>query len=190
MNASALSPAAITLLTILKARGYERRAEPFQLSSGGTSHDYVDCRSALAAGDALQAAAEAVLDVIGASGVRYDAVGGMTMGADPIAHAVAVVGGTSWFSVRKEAKGHGKGKRVEGAAIGAGTPVVVVDDVTSTGGAIVKTLDALDEVGADVVLATVLLDRGPAARAVIEARGVRYVPVLTWDDFGIEPILL
>lgn len=152
------------------------------------SHDYVDCRAALAGGDALRAAATAVLEVITAADVSYVAVGGMTMGADPISHAVAVLGDTPWFSVRKEAKGHGAARRIEGAQVGVGTQVVVVDDVSSTGGAIIKTLDALDEVGAEVVLATVLLDRGPAARAAIEARGIRYMPVLTHVEFGIDPI--
>jgi len=182
------TPAAAALLTILRERGYERREQAFALSSGGMSHDYVDCRAALAGGDALHAAAVAVLEVIAAADVSYAAVGGMTMGADPIAHAIAIVGETRWFSVRKETKEHGAGRRLEGAEVVAGTRVVVVDDVSSTGGAIIKTLDALDEVGAEVVLATVLLDRGPAARAAVEARGIRYAPVLTHVEFGIDPI--
>ena len=172
----------------LKARGYERREEAFRLSSGGMSHDYVDCRRALADGGLLRLAGEVVADLIEAEGIAYDAVGGLTMGADPIAHAVALVTGGEWFSVRKEAKGHGQGRRVEGAEVGPGTRVVLVDDVVTTGRAIIDACDAVQEVKADIVLAVTLLDRSGKADSALADRGVRHVPVATWVDFGIDQL--
>jgi orotate phosphoribosyltransferase len=172
----------------LRARGYERRPEPFTLSSGGTSQDYVDCRRALADGTVLRLAGEVVADVIGEAGVEYDAVGGLTMGADPIAHAVALVTGHEWFSVRKEAKGHGQGRRVEGAEIGPGVRVVLVDDVITTGRAIIDACDAVLDAKADIVLAVTLLDRSGKADAALADRGVRHIPVATWTEFGIDRI--
>jgi len=173
---------------LLLERAYVRRAEPFKLSAGGWSHDYVDCRRALANGDALQLVGEAVAAAARDAGVEYEAVGGMTMGADPIAHAVALVAGTRWFSVRKEAKGHGREKLIEGADVGSGTRVLVVDDVVSTGRSLLLALDAIDAVGARPVLAVTLLDRGESTAKALADRGVAYAPLTTYRDLGIEPI--
>src|SRR5438270_11064124 len=100
----ALSEQARAELTeMVRCSGYERRDEPFQLSSGGWSHDYVDGKFAIANGDVLRRVCEAAIDVIGES---FDAVGGPTMGADALAHGMALLSGAAWFSVRKEPKGH------------------------------------------------------------------------------------
>src|SRR5580700_10137279 len=105
------------LAAMVLARGYERREEPFQLSSGGTSRDYVDGKFALATGDALRRVCAAVIARVGEP---FEAVGGPTMGADALAHGVALLSGTAWFSVRKEAKGHGRGAWIEGARLAPG----------------------------------------------------------------------
>jgi orotate phosphoribosyltransferase len=146
------------LAELVKARGYEYRAEPFQLTSGGTSHDYVDGKHAVASGRDLRTVAEAA---IAAVEVAFDAVGGPTMGADALAHAMALLTGAGWFSIRKEPKGHGRNAWVEGTRLADGQRVVVVEDVVSTGGSLLKGVDRLRELGVEVVAATAILDRSP-----------------------------
>ena len=85
------------LAALVRAHGYEHREEPFRLTSGGWSHDYVDGKHAVATGEALRAASEAVIDL---AGTDYTAVGGPTMGADALAHGVSVLSGVGWFSHR------------------------------------------------------------------------------------------
>ncbi len=177
------------LLLVVANRGYERRDEPFALSSGGFSHDYVDLRRAVARGPDLELAARAVLEALGSVSVVFDAIGGMTMGADPVAHAVALLSGRDWFSVRKLPKGHGRGQRIEGAALGPGRAAVLFEDTVSTGSSILSAYDAIVESGADVVAACTLLDRGDAAAERFAALGITYVPILTYSDLDIEPIL-
>lgn len=176
------------LLAVVRDRGYTRREEPFQLSSGGSSHDYVDLRRALARGEDLALAARAVLERLAERGIELDAIGGMTMGADPVAHAVAVIGGAEWFSVRKAVKEHGRGRRVEGAELSAGRQVVVFEDTVSTGGSAVEAVEVVRETGAEVVLACTLLDRGEDARPRFEGLGVPYTALLDYRDLGIEPL--
>ena len=176
------------IMRLIEEFGYERREQPFQLSSGEWSRDYFDGKRALGSGDSLRLAAECVVAVASDAGITFDAVGGLTMGADPIAHAVAVVSGTEWFSVRKQAKQHGKQQLIEGAHIGAGTRVLLVDDVVTTGSSILKALDAVEEAGATVTLAVSLVERGNQSRRRLSERGVRYAPITTYEDFGIEPV--
>lgn len=174
-----------SLVELLRRHGYERRDEPFQLSSGAWSHDYVDGKYAIATGPALREASQAVVDIFGDS---FDAVGGPTMGADALAHGVALLSGRGWFSVRKEAKGHGRGTWVEGIRLGAGDRVLMVEDVVSTGGSLLKAVDKIAELGVKVAGATALLDRSPAVARRFEDAGIRWEPLLTWTDLGIEPL--
>ncbi|HLI24169.1 MAG TPA: orotate phosphoribosyltransferase [Acidimicrobiales bacterium] len=178
-------PPTRALADLLLRRGYERRPEPFQLTSGGTSHDYVDGKYAVADGATLRQVAEAVLAVIGSD---FDAIGGPTMGADALAHAVAVVGGVEWFSVRKEPKGHGRRAWVEGARLEPGARVVVVEDVTSTGASLLRAVDRVAQLGVEVVAATALLDRSPRVARAFAERGIPWKPLLVWSDIGIEPL--
>lgn len=173
------------LAELVRDKGYERRAEPFQLTSGGTSHDYVDGKHAVAGGADLRRVAEAV---VAAVDVAFDVVGGPTMGADAIAHAVAVLTGVGWCSIRKEPKGHGRGAWVEGTRLEPGARVLAVEDVVSTGGSLLRGVERLRELGAEVVAATALLDRSPEVARRLGAAGVRWVPLLTWEDLGIEPL--
>jgi orotate phosphoribosyltransferase len=169
----------------VRARGYERRQEPFRLSSGGWSHDYVDGKYALAGGEALRLACQAVIDLVGEA---FDAVGGPTMGADALAHGVALLSGADWFSVRKEPKGHGRQAWVEGARLPEGARVVFVEDVVSTGGSLLRAIDRVLELGAVPVAAVTLVDRGPAVGRRFAERGIRYESLLTWADIGIDPL--
>lgn len=176
------------VVSLLRARGYVRREQAFQLSSGKWSHDYVDGKRALAAGADLRVAAEAVVHLAASLGVAFDAVGGLTMGADPLAHAVAVVSGASWFSVRKEAKAHGRQRLIEGAEVGPGIRALLVEDVVSTGGSLLRALEAVEAAGATVVLATTLLDRGDLVGPALAARNVRWAPLATYRELAIAPI--
>jgi|SRR5579872_6656787 len=176
------------LLELVREKGYERRDEPFPLSSGGVSRDYVDLRRAVAAGPDLELAARSVARRLAEEGVEFDVIGGMTMGADPVAHAVALVTGRSWFSVRKAAKEHGRRQRIEGASLRPGMRAVVMEDTVSTGRSLFEAMDVVAETGAEIVAAVTLLSRGEGAVRRCSERGVRFVPLLTYRDLGIEPL--
>lgn len=175
------------LLDVVRERAYRRLPEPVRLASGQMSRDFVDAKRGLARGPDLALACETILAVVDAHGVEFDAVGGLTLGADQFAHGVAIVGGRSWFVVRKERKGRGTDQRVEGAEI-HGVGVLLVDDVVSTGGSIRQAREVVTAAGADVRFATTLVDRGESARRFFDEVGVPYEPVLTYEDLGIEPI--
>ena len=173
---------------LILAEGYERRDAPFQLASGEWSRDYIDCRRALSGGASLRLVAEAIIAIAHERGATFDLVGGLTMGADPLAHAIAILAEKRWFSVRKEAKGHGKQNLIEGAPVGPSSRVLLVEDVVTTGGSILRALDAVQAARANVVLAVCVVDRGERAGAELAARGVAYEPVLTYGDLEIEPV--
>jgi orotate phosphoribosyltransferase len=173
------------LAELVRTCGYEYRDPPFQLTSGGWSHDYVDGKHAIARGEGLRQACQAVIDSVG---VQFDAVGGPTMGADALAHGVALLSGAGWFSVRKEPKGHGRQAWVEGARLAAGDRVVMVEDVVSTGASLLRAVDRIRELDVEVVAATALLDRSPAVAERFAAAGVAWAPLLTWADLDIQPL--
>jgi orotate phosphoribosyltransferase len=177
-----------SVITIVKEHGLEHREEPFRLTSGELSHDYMDGKKALARGDHLRTACEAIVALAADEGLEFDAVGGMTLGADSFSHVIAVLTGKPWFVVRKQAKEHGTTRRIEGAALGPGTRVLLIDDVATTGGSILAALDAVRDAGATVALAVTLVDRGEQAAPKFAARGVRYRPLLTYRDLGIAPV--
>ncbi len=120
-----------------------------------------------------------------------DAVGGMTMGADPIAVATALVAadaGSSLasFSIRKRVKDHGIGGRLVGP-IAAGSRVVVLEDTTTTGAALAEAVGALREAGVEIVKAVALIDRSRGATSErMEVLGIPYVAIVTPRDLGVE----
>ena len=181
-------PLRTKLFEIIRDRGYTHQIEPFRLSSGGMSHDYVDMRRAVARGEDLALAAQAVTEVLDAAKLEFEAIGGMTMGADPVAHAVALIARTNWFSVRKAEKDHGAKRRIEGAEIKAGTPVVAFEDTISTGRSVFEAIDVLETAGARVAAVCTLLDRGEKARIELDRRSIPYLALYTYRDLGIEPI--
>ncbi|HTW99261.1 MAG TPA: orotate phosphoribosyltransferase, partial [Acidimicrobiales bacterium] len=187
-RASAGQPDRERLCRVILERGYHRSEKPFMLSSGGTSRDYVDLRRALSRGPDLGLAAALVVELALERVGHLDAAGGLTMGADPLAHAVALLAGCDWFSVRKQAKSHGGGRRIEGADLGPGRDVLLLEDTVSTGTSILAALDAVRETGARVVLACAVLDRADVAEDAFATRGVPFVSLLTYRDLGIEPL--
>ena len=174
------------IIDIVRQRGLLRLPEPVVLASGELSRDFIDGKAALSRGDDLKLACEAILENVG--DVEFDAVGGLTMGADQFAHVIAVLAGTQWFVVRKEPKGRGTNKVVEGAKVGEGWRVLLVDDVVTTGDSIQKAHDAIVAVGAVVVAAATLVDRGDIAAQYFREREIPYAPVVTYRDLGIEPV--
>ena len=166
------------------------RTGDFTLASGKKSDLYVDCRvTALDSKGAHwigEAGWELVLGEIEAKGLEVDAIGGMTMGADPISLVVGMASANhdkalQVFTVRKEPKGHGRGKQIEGN-FQEGDKVIVVDDVITTGGSTLKAIEAIRAAGGEVVFCLVLVDREEGGRAAIEADGVPVVSLFTRSE--------
>ena len=155
-----MSDARQELLEMLAQKSF--RLGEFQLSSGGTSDYYVDCRTTTLDARGAQLVGEVFLQEIREQGWEADAIGGLTMGADPIVVAVAVTSGTlNGFLVRKAEKQHGTGQRIEGFRE-KGARVVIVDDVCTTGSSTVQAIEAAREFGFEVVGAMCLVERQDA----------------------------
>ena len=173
---------------LIRTRGYEHREEPFKLASGQLSHDYIDGKFAVETGERLAIVSRAVADLATRHGIEFDAVGGLTMGADPLAHGVAMVTGKAWFSVRKEQKQRGREQWVEGTRLQPGTRVLLVDDVISTGGSTALAFDRIEPLGVVVTGVIPMVDRGDVAAKLFAERNVPFVALVTYHDLGIEPI--
>ncbi|HEV7742208.1 MAG TPA: orotate phosphoribosyltransferase [Pseudolysinimonas sp.] len=167
----------------------------FTLTSGKKATYYIDLRKVSldhrVAPLIGQVMVDLIADVRGADGRRVDAVGGLTMGADPVAAAVlhqGVARGLTYdaFVVRKEPKDHGRGKQVEGPDL-AGKSVIVLEDTSTTGGSPLKAIEALLKVGAEIAAVAVVVDRATGAREVIEGAGYRYLAAIDLHDLGLEP---
>jgi orotate phosphoribosyltransferase len=146
------------------------------LSSGATADYYVDLRRVTLDGAAAPLVGQVMLDLV--ADLQPDAVGGLTMGADPVAtamlHAAAARGQRlDAFVVRKEGKAHGLQRRIEGPDV-AGRRVVAVEDTSTTGGSALTAVAALREAGADVLAVAVIVDRDTGARERVEAEGLPY----------------
>ncbi len=175
------------LLEILKTKGLLELPEPVKLSSGAMSRFFLDGKKALAQGADLALASQCLLDLAEANGVEFDAVGGLTLGADQFAHGVAVVGDKEWFVVRKQPKGRGTDKYVEGAALD-GKRVLLVDDVITTGDSSLIAKERIDAEGGTVVMASTLAARSDRPAENFGAAGVTFVPLFTYDDLGIPAV--
>src|SRR5437899_4842085 len=148
------------LLRLLASKSF--RLGQFKLSSGGTSDYYIDCRTTTLAAKGARLTGQVVLDEIRNRGWKPRAIGGLTMGADPIVVAVSVVSGElDGFLVRKAEKQHGTGQRIEGFRK-KGAKVVIVDDVCTTGASTVQAIEAAREFGFEVVGAMCLVEREEA----------------------------
>ncbi|HUR22420.1 MAG TPA: phosphoribosyltransferase family protein [Acidimicrobiales bacterium] len=178
------------LMGIIRERGLVHFDEPVGLASGGFSRDFIDTKRALARGSDLRKACVAVIELVDQMGVQFGAIGGLTMGADKVAHGVSVVidGDIEWFSVRKQAKERGTRKRIEGAELGPGMEVLLVEDVVTRGGSIADALQAIRETGATVVAAVSIVDRGELGRRLFEHERIPYQPLFTFADLMIEPV--
>lgn len=161
----------------------------FTLTSGAKATYYIDLRKVSLDHRVAPLIGDVMVDLI-ADIPDISAVGGLTMGADPIASAVlhrGVIAGKTYdaFVVRKEPKDHGRGKQVEGPDL-EGKRVVVLEDTSTTGGSPLAAAKALEKVGAIVVAVAVVVDRNTGAREVIEAAGYQYLAALGLKELGLE----
>jgi orotate phosphoribosyltransferase len=159
---------------------------PVTLSSGQQANWYIDLRRVLLDGRAAPVAGRVMLDVT--ADLAFDAVGGLTLGADPVAtamlHAAAARGRKlDAFVVRKAEKAHGLQRRIEGPDV-TGRRVLAVEDTSTTGGSVLTAVDALQEAGAEVVGVAVVVERG--ARARIAERGLTYLPAFELADLDLS----
>lgn len=175
------------LVKIVQEHGHLHFPEPVQLASGDWTNDFIDTNKALAQGPDLRLAVAALLELVAEMEIQFDALGGLTMGADKFAHGVAMVTDAAWFSVRKKAKERGTRKRIEGAELGPGTSVLLVDDVVTRGDSIADALHAIRETGATVVGAVSLVDRGHFGEALFQREMIPYRSLVTYADLGINP---
>lgn len=157
------------------------------LASGKEADYYVDMRRVTLDGAASPVVGRVMNDLV--SDLDFDAVGGLTLGADPVAtamlHASAAAGGRlDAFVVRKESKAHGMQRRIEGTEV-AGRRVLVVEDTSTTGGSALTAVEAVREAGGEVVAVAVVVDRGTGAAEAVAAEGLEYRYAVELSDLGL-----
>ncbi len=187
------------LLSLLARTSF--RLGKFKLSSGGTSDYYIDCRTTTLHAEGGRLTGHAILELLEANGIDAEAVGGLTMGADPIVSNVATA--SAWraqsqpaapllhgFLVRKAEKAHGTGRRIEGFCR-EGARVVIVDDVCTTGGSTINAIEAAQEAGMKVAAVVCIVEREEAnGRPAVEAaaQGAPFLRLFTANDVRAEHI--
>ena len=154
------------------------------LSSGKEADYYLDLRRVTLSAAAAPLVGQVLRDLT--TDWEYDAVGGLTMGADPVAAAMLHAPGRPLdaFVVRKEGKAHGLQRRIEGPDV-TGRRVLAVEDTSTTGGSVLTAVEALREAGAEVVGVAVIADRNTGAREKVEAAGLPYRYVYDLADLGL-----
>ena len=186
-----MSTARQELLEMLAHKSF--RLGEFQLSSGSTSDYYIDCRVTTLDARGAQLVGEVFLAEIREQGWAADAIGGLTMGADPIVVAVAVSSGTMHgFLVRKAEKQHGTGQRIEGFRE-KGAQVVIVDEVCTTGSSTVQAIEAAREYGFEVIGVMCLVERQDAhGRPNVEraAAPANFISIFTATEVRKEHLAL
>jgi orotate phosphoribosyltransferase len=185
-----MEPPRQDLLRLLAYKSF--RLGEFKLSSGGTSDYYIDCRTTTLDAKGARLTGQVFFDEIRQRGWKPEAIGGLTMGADPIVVAVSVVSGElHGFLVRKAEKQHGTGQRIEGFRE-KGAPVVIVDDVCTTGASTVEAISVAREHGFHLVGVMCLVEREEAkGRPNVEkaASPAPFVSIFTASDVRAEHIL-
>ena len=187
------------LLSILARQSF--RLGQFKLSSGGSSDYYIDCRTTTLHAEGGRLTGHAILELLAEKGIEAEAVGGLTMGADPIVSNVATA--SAWraqsnpaaplingFLVRKAEKAHGTGRRIEGFCR-EGARVVIVDDVCTTGASTIVALEAAREAGMVVAAVVCIVEREEAnGRPAVEAAaaGAPFLRLFTANDVRAEHI--
>src|SRR6516162_6702375 len=190
-----MADARTNLLKTLAGKSF--RLGNFKLSSGGTSDYYIDCRLTTLDAAGAVATGEAVLGEIRTRGWQADAIGGLTMGADPIVVATSVISAQqrtpiNGFLVRKAEKTHGTGQRIEGFHE-KGAWVVIVDDVCTTGASTIQAIEAAQEFGFEISGVLCLVERqeaGGRANVEIAAASAPFVALFTANDVRGEHVLV
>jgi orotate phosphoribosyltransferase len=172
------------LTDLLIARSVRRG--DFVLASGKRSSFYIDARLTTMSGEGLAAVGALGLDRLAARGWAPRGVGGLTLGADPVAYALAAAARSRGlpldaFTVRKSVKTHGTGKRIEGC-FAAGDPVVIVEDVITTGGSAHEAIVAVESEGGQVLGVLAVVDREEGGREVLERAGYAVEALVTASE--------
>lgn len=175
------------LKKIVEARALKRG--DFTLASGKKSSYYLDTKQITLHSAGLKLVSQGLLDMLDLSAV--DAVGGMSIGADPIVAGILSAAGQEGVEllglmVRKEPKGHGTNKYVEGP-VEPGMKVVIVEDVVTTGGSALKAVERVQEFGCEVTEVLAIIDRLEGGEAAFAEKGLKLRSLLTIEDFGITP---
>jgi orotate phosphoribosyltransferase len=160
----------------------------FVLSSGKISNYYLDGRIITLSSQGAYLVASIILELI--KNKDIDAVGGPTLGADPIVGAIAALSyikqvPLKTFIVRKAVKGHGTGRQIEGPALKAGSRIVLVDDVATTGKSLIEAKEALDKIGVEVDRAIVIVDRREGAEENLAGHGLKLESIFGTEDLAI-----
>jgi orotate phosphoribosyltransferase len=187
------------LLSLLSRTSF--RLGQFKLSSGGTSDYYIDCRTTTLHAEGGRLTGEAILDLLKENNIEAEAVGGLTMGADPIVSNVATA--SAWravshpdapllhgFLVRKAEKAHGTGRRIEGY-LREGARVVIVDDVCTTGASTINAIEAAREAGMTVAAVVCIVEREEAnGRPAVEAaaQGAPFLRLFSANEVRAEHV--
>ena len=174
------------LLTLLKKEALKKGR--FVLSSGKISNYYLDGRIITLTPEGAYLVAAIILELIKDKGI--DAIGGPTLGADPIVGAIAALShinkiAVKTFIVRKGAKEHGMQRQIEGPALKKGDKVILVDDVATTGGSLIEAREALDKIGVRVEKAIVIVDRQEGAKENLTQAGIKLESIFTIEDLGV-----
>jgi orotate phosphoribosyltransferase len=164
------------------------RKGKFILSSGKTSNYYLDARVITLTPEGAYLVGTIILELI--KGRQVDAIGGPSLGADPIVGSVAALSHIQripikTFIVRKAAKEHGTGRQVEGPTLEKGAKVILVDDVATTGKALIEAKEALDRIGVVADTAFVIVDRLEGAKENLAQAGLNLESILNIQDFGL-----
>ena len=167
------------------------RRGSFRLASGREASFYLDAKQVVLDARGSMLVGRAILDLLRAHGPLPAAVGGMSIGADPVTSAVVTMAGVGGFDlrgfmVRKEPKDHGTKRYIEGP-VAPGEKVVIVEDVTTTGGSSLLAIDRAIEFGLVVERVVTVIDRLAGATATLAARGIPLDALVTIRDLGIEP---
>ena len=162
----------------------------FVLKSGARSNWFLDTKQTACRADGIIAVTDAIVEMFGDELGKIDAIGGLTVGADPMAYGVAAVLATRGFdvrsfSVRKEVKQGGVTGRIAGA-LQPGDRVLVTEDTTTRGTSLIEAVDQIEAYGAHPVFMSVIVDRGGTCAAMAAARGIDYRPLLTAPDLGFD----
>jgi len=186
MSGKNLSQLKVKLANLLKAKALKKGR--FVLSSGKVSSYYLDGRIITLTPEGAYLVASIILELIKAKDI--DAVGGPTLGADPIVGALACLSHIQkvplkTFIVRKSAKEHGMKRRIEGPKLKKGDRVILVDDVATTGKALIEAKEALDDLGVNIYKAIVIVDRCEGARENLRKVGLKLDSIFKISELGV-----
>ena len=182
------APSNPDLAEVLRFAGLERSAHPIRLASGAWTYDFVDAKRAVSSGRNLRLAADSVIAAVHGHGIMFEAVGGLASGANALAVAVAERDDKYWFIVDKDSTLPSQ-QRIHGHSLATGERVLIVDDVVTTGAALLETHRVISDLAATPVGAAVLCDRGDHAALKLSNLSLPFFPMVTYSDIGIASVL-